>query len=189
MEDINWEPVIRGCVLIAGDINAHSPMWNPHCHQKQNTSILEDIIDQYGLLINNEPGRSTRPMSQGISVIDLALSTAVLRPLTLWEISEKYPALSDHELILLRWEDIDVSLSQPNTAKATGWDIQGLIGDKDQLIKAKKAWVSKSCKRPILDQKCNSSALDQEVKWIEDTLTDLLNKYSKIIRVTSYSKR
>ena len=25
--------------------------------------------------------------------------------------------------------------------------------------------------------------------WIEDTLTDLLNKYSKIMRVTSYSNR
>lgn len=73
------------------------------------------IIDQYGLLINNEPGRSTRPTSQEISVIDLALSTAELGPLTLWEVPEEYPALSDHELILLRLEDIDMGLYQPNT--------------------------------------------------------------------------
>ena len=125
--------------MIAGDINTHSPVWNPYCHQKQNASVLEEIIDEYGLLVNNEPRRSTWPVSQGISVIDLALSTAALGPLTLWETPEEYPALSDHELILLRWEDIDHSLSQSNTGRTTGWDIQGLIGDKNQFSKAKEA--------------------------------------------------
>ena len=102
------------------------------------------LVDQFGLLINNEPGRSTRPISQGISVIDLALSTAELGPLTLWEIPKEYPALSDHELILLRWENIDMGLSQPNIGKATGWDIRGLIENKDQLSKARKKWVTQS---------------------------------------------
>ncbi len=41
------------------------------------------MIEEYGLLVNNEPGHSTRPLSQGISVIDLALTTAALGPLTL----------------------------------------------------------------------------------------------------------
>ena len=85
--------------------------------------------------------------------------------------------------------DMDVSLSQPNTGRATGWDIQGLIGDKEQLSKAKEAWVIQSRERPILDQTCNRSTLDLEVEWIEDTLTDLLNKYDKIMQVTPYSKR
>ncbi len=33
LEDIKWDSVIRGRVLIAGDINAHSPIWNPQCHR------------------------------------------------------------------------------------------------------------------------------------------------------------
>ena len=111
LEDINWGPVIRGQVLITGNMNAHSPVWNPHCYQRQNASVLEDIIDHYGLLVYNKPGCSTRPLSQKISVIDLAISTVTLRPLTLWEIPEDYLVLLDHELILLRWKDIDVSLS------------------------------------------------------------------------------
>lgn len=45
LEDINWGSVIRGRVLIAGDINAHSPVWKPHYHQKQNACVLEKIID------------------------------------------------------------------------------------------------------------------------------------------------
>lgn len=135
LEDVNWEPIIRGRSLIS-----HSPVWNPHCHMRQNASVSEELIDKFHLLINNEPGRSTRPISQGISVIDLALSTAELGPLTLWEIPEEHPAISDHELILLRWEDIDIGLSQPNAGKATGWDVQGLIDNKDQLQKAQQEW-------------------------------------------------
>ena len=97
-------------------MNTYSPIRNPHCYQRQNASVLEEIIDHYGFLVNNESGHSTRPIGQAISVIDLALSTAALGPLTLWEIPEEYPTLSDHELILLRWEDIDVSLSPSNTS-------------------------------------------------------------------------
>lgn len=70
-------------------------------------------------------------MSREISVINLALFMAALGPLTLWKILEKYPALSDYKLILLYWEDINISLSQSNTGKATRWDIQSLIGDKN----------------------------------------------------------
>lgn len=84
-------------------------------------------------------------------VINLVLSTVALGPLALWEISEDYLAVSDHKLILLRWEIIDVSLSQSNPDKAIGWDIQGLMRDKNQLNKAKKTWVTESRKRLILD--------------------------------------
>ena len=117
--------------MIAGDINAHSPIWNPHCHKTQNASILEELIDKFSLLINNKPGYPTCPTSQGISVINLALSIVKLGPLTLWEIPKEHPALSDHELILLRWEDADIGLSQLKRGKATGWDIQSLIDNKD----------------------------------------------------------
>lgn len=120
LEDINCKPVIQSRVLITGDINAYSPVWNLHCHKKQNASVLEESIDQFGLLINNKPGCSTWPISQGISVIVLAIFMAERGPLTLWGIPEDYRALSDYKLILLRWENMDVSLSQPNTSRAIG---------------------------------------------------------------------
>ncbi len=109
--------------------------------------------------------------------------------MSLWEIPKEYPALSDHELIPLRWDEIDVGLSQQNTGRATGWDIQGLIDDKDQLQKAHQQWIAKSHDRPLLLSSCTCLELDQEVKWIENTLTAILDTYSKIMRVTSYSKR
>lgn len=84
-------------MILAGDINAYSFMWNPHYHQKQNVSILEEIIDQYHLLVNNKPGRATWPSSQEILVIDLALFTVELGPLTLWKFQKSilhYPIMS-----------------------------------------------------------------------------------------------
>lgn len=69
LEDIRRESVIRNRVLIAGDINAHSPIWNPHCHRRQNATILEEFIERFGLLINNKPGRATCPSSHTISIL------------------------------------------------------------------------------------------------------------------------
>ncbi len=120
LEDIEWGPVIRGRVLIARDINNHSQVWNLHCHRRQNAAILEEHIDKFSLLINNEPECAICPSSQTISVIDLALSTVDLDPLTLWEIPEECPVLSDHELIVLCWEDIDQNVTKFSTSRITG---------------------------------------------------------------------
>lgn len=85
-------------------MNAHSPMWNPHCRQKQNAGPLEELIETYKLLVNNDTGFPTRPGSQGLSIIDLALTSPDLGLLRVWEIPKEYPSLSDHELIVLEWD-------------------------------------------------------------------------------------
>ncbi len=59
---------------MTGDINTHSPIWNPDCNRRKNAPVWEELIDQFGLIINNEPGQSTRPTSQRVSVIDWALT-------------------------------------------------------------------------------------------------------------------
>ncbi len=51
---------------MAGDVNVHSPVWNSHCHRRQNTTILEDIIEQFGLLINNKSERAARFLSREV---------------------------------------------------------------------------------------------------------------------------
>ena len=53
--------------------------------------------------------------------------------MTLWEIPEEYPSLSDHELILLRWEDISYNLPEKTEAAPIGWDIQGLVQSPEKL--------------------------------------------------------
>lgn len=94
LEDITWDKVIRGRVLLLGDVKAHSPVWNPHCRRRKNAKALEDLIVKFDLLINNKSGWTTRPASTGVFIIDLSLSTIESGFLTLWEIPEEYPSLS-----------------------------------------------------------------------------------------------
>ncbi len=54
---------------------------------------------------------------------------------------------------------------------------------------AKAEWILEAQDRPILQNLCRKEDLDQEVEWIESTLTEILNKNCKLVRVTSYSKR
>lgn len=189
LEDILWDQVIRGRVLLLGDMNAHSPIWNSHCQIRKNSKPLEDLIEKFDFFINNEPGRTTRPASKGISIIDLAFSTTELGFLTLWEIPEEYPSLSDHELILLRWEDISYTLPDKEVAAPTGWDIQGLIDSPEKLQSAYRDWLSRSQARSLVGITSSQRDLDEEVGWLEENLADGFNTHAKIIRVTSFSKR
>lgn len=100
IQDICWNLVIRGHVLLVGDINAHSSTWNLHYIRQQNAALFEELINKFELIVNNKTDFATQPVSQGISIIDLAPSIGNLRPLTLWEISEEYLSLSNHELML-----------------------------------------------------------------------------------------
>ena len=69
-------------MLIVGDMNAHSPIWNLNCHIEKNARPLKELIDNYELIVNNDPDYATCPSSQGtVSIIDLALSSPKLGPL------------------------------------------------------------------------------------------------------------
>ena len=81
IQDICWSLVIRGRVLIVGDMNAHSSIWNPHCQQNVNAGPLEEIIESYELIVNNDTDFPTCSSSPGISIIDLAFTSPELGPL------------------------------------------------------------------------------------------------------------
>ena len=123
IQDIRWRSVIRGRVLIVGDMNAHSPVWNPHCHQRQNAGPLEELIETYELLVNNDTDCPTRLGSRRISIIDLALTSPGLGLLWVWEIPKEHLSLSDHELILLEWEDLEIEGQEKQQSVKHGWSI------------------------------------------------------------------
>ena len=183
LEDIMWDRVIRGRVLFLGDVNAHSPVWNPHYRRRDNAKPLEDLIEKFDLLINNKLGRTTRPASTGVSVIDLALSTVELGFLTLWEVPEEYPSLSDHELILLRWDDMSNNSPEKGVAEPTRWNIQGLRSP-DDLESAHVNWIDRSKSRSFLDQTPDRKDLDEEVDWLEKNLAEVLDTH-KTYRMTA----
>lgn len=75
--------MIQGRVLLLGDVNTHSPVWNLYCQRKQNAKSLKDLIEKFDLLINNKLGRIIKSVSAGVSIIDLVLLIIELSFLTL----------------------------------------------------------------------------------------------------------
>ena len=61
--------------------------------------------------------------------------------------------------------------------------------DKELFLKAKRDWEEKSLLRPNLSCLSSKRELDFEVKWFETALEVWLDKFAKITKVTSYSKR
>lgn len=168
IEDMSWQSLIKRRVLIVGDMNAHSSMWNPHCHKRQNAGPLETLIETYELFINNDPDYATRPSSGGISIIDLALTSPQLGPLRVWEIPEEYPS---HELILVEWEEMEEEKSRSQQGSSTGWNIQKPLDDEQLFSTARTAWIEEGIGRPYLSIESSMQDLDGEVEWFEAKLS------------------
>ncbi len=71
--------------------------------------------------------------------MDLALTSPELGQLPVWEIPEEYPLISDHELILLRWDQVAHQNSTLSLGTPTGWIIQKLLEDENLFGAAKTA--------------------------------------------------
>lgn len=190
IEDMSWQSLIKHRVLIVGDMNAHSTMWNPHCHKRQNAGPLETLIETYELFVNNDLDYATRPSSGGISIVDLALTSPQLGPLRVWEIPEEYLSLFDHELILVEWDEMEEEKSRFQQGSSTGWSIQNLLDDEQLFSTARTAWIhEEGIGRPYLSIESSMQDLDDEVEWFEAKLSQLLDRHAKITRVGAYSKR
>ena len=190
IEDITWNTLLRGRAVLLGDFNAHSPAWNPLISRRIDAGPLEQLIKDYNLILNNEPGAITRPGKDNRgSIIDLTFTTEELGPLELWAIETEWPTPSDHELIVLEWTDIDNIPIIPNKGEITGWDIDKLKQDPETYEKAKEKWRYLALYRPIIDYNSQKEDLESEAIWIEESLTKILNQFAKPLRITAFSKR
>lgn len=163
-------------------------MWNPRCHQQQNASPLEELIERYELLLNNDTDFPTRPASRGVSIIDLALTSPDLGLLRVWEIPEEYPSLSDHEFILLEWEDIGLGCHENQQLAMTGWSIKNLLQDKGLWQAAKDEWQRINLGHDYLSHLSTKEDLEKEVEWFQSKIVELLDKHAKLPILVPISK-
>ena len=56
IEDINWNIILRGRAILLRDFNAYNPAWNPLITTRIRAGPLEQIIEDYDLILNNESG-------------------------------------------------------------------------------------------------------------------------------------
>lgn len=99
-----------------------------------------------------------------MSIIDLALTSLDLGPLRVWEIPEEYLSLSDHELILVEWEDIETQGRGNKQAAMTRWNIKNLLEDNKLLQAAKDEWNKASEDQGHLGLLCTKEELDNVEK-------------------------
>lgn len=74
MDSMNWRRVIEGRTILAGDFDARSPAWDPWVERRCNAGPTEQLIEEHGLIINNND-QQTRHGKKCRSSINLTLST------------------------------------------------------------------------------------------------------------------
>ena len=190
IEDIDWNLLIQDRKILLDDFNAHSPIWNPLISTRIETRSLEEIIEKFDLILNNEPGIITRTNARkNQSIIDLTFTSTAIELLNSWIIEEKYFTSSDHELIVFEWLYLELNQLKSRSQEITGWNIQKLEKDEKQLNQAYSYWQEISKNQPLIDEFSMEEDLEDEANWIEKSLTKTLDLFVKPIRITAFSKR
>ena len=183
-------------VIVAGDINACSKMWNPRTTRPRNNAFWVQLIQERELVIWNSEEETRMGAGAGIhSIIDLTLSSpeVVLN----WSMA---PATgSDHEL--LHWEVLGAaSLGDATSTAMTGWDISrwDLKGKKDKeeanAAAAKRAQAQECYRRGVGASAvlADDSTLEEvytAVVILREAMVGTLDQHARSKRWCSRSKR
>ena len=187
--------------IVAGDMNAHSRMWNARVSNtvnRSNATFWEGLIENNALTIwNTEDATRLGKGATNHSIIDLTLST---RNLELnWAIAEEEEATgSDHETII--WEVLGCGTSNSGTsAETTGWDIgswdprgkdeKGREKAEKKRREAREAFIRLSGDSGPLDDASTVEQVDVEAVALRTAMTATLNEHARHRRWCSRSKR
>jgi len=119
-----WTEIARHRrVIVAGDMNAHSKMWNPMATRNRNHAFWEQLINEENLLVwNTEEATRMGPGMEIHSIINLTLSSPNME--LNWYLLGEEATGSDHELIA--WEVLGTPDPEDGTSmETTGRDISG----------------------------------------------------------------
>jgi len=145
-------------VIIAGDMNAHSRVWNGRATGRKNAYFWEKLIKEEVLVVWHTEG-TTRQGGPNHSIIDLTLTSLNLD--LNWGIAaDKDTTGSDHEVIV--WEVLGQGALGGVSNDTTGWDISGCMtaGKSGDLLKAAEkksgearvAYLRAANRTPLLDE-------------------------------------
>jgi endonuclease/exonuclease/phosphatase family metal-dependent hydrolase len=188
---LNWSNVIAPRTLLAGDFNAHSPVWNPRCRESTDASFLEQMIEKHDLVVwNDDRATFHREGCDNHSIIDLTITTPDL-PLSEWTLEEDVDATgSDHRMILFTLTLLEQDAHQQATSQViTGWKISEM--SEDEHSAAEKEWKTRAMGRPLVTSQwpVTPETIEAEALWLSETAYAVLNAHAKPKRVCARSKR
>jgi len=142
----NWKAITRHSqVIITGDMNAHSQMWNGRATSRQNAPFWENLISDQSLVVWNSE-EATQVGGDNHSIIDLTLSSPGDK--LNWSIDSEEATGSDHEVIM--WEILGGTPNSRDSSKeVTGWDIRVWSGagksEEEQKAAREKEVAAQQC--------------------------------------------
>ena len=81
----------------------------------------------------------------------MTFTSTAIGLLNSWTIEEEYSTLSDHELIVFEWLDLDLNQSKSCNQETTGWNIKNLQENEKQLNLTYSHWQEISKNRSLID--------------------------------------
>ena len=195
---VQWDNVMRHSrVIVAGDMNAHSLMWNPKAGSRQNAVFWENLITEHALVIwNSEEATRMGARASNHSIIDLTLTSPSLE--LKWRIAQEEEATgSDHEVIV--WEVPGrIAGSQETSKETTGWDVSGWDrsgkSEEGQAAAQVKRAVAQQCflravgKTAVLDDTSSKEQVEAAVVALREAMVGTLDEHARKKRWCSRSK-
>lgn len=199
----NWSAVAKSArVVIAGDMSAHSRMWNAQATRRRDAAFWEKLIEDEALVIwNSEEATRSSPEATYHSIIDLTLSSPNIE--LNWSIAgEKEATGSDHEVI--QWEVIENTVGRGGTnQETTGWDISGwsAVGKTGEAKEAteQKRTAARECflraanrvpsPESRSDDASTATQVDGVAESLREAMTGTLDEHTMKKRWCSRSKR
>jgi len=172
-------------LIIAGDINAHSPMWNSRCQRRSHyTGFWENLFEEL-VIWNEEEATRHSSNARNHSIIDVTASTPGIELERAIGGAEEATG-SDHEVLFWRL----LGEGTPITGGSSmGWNVADLRADKDKLKEARSHWLQKAGNRAPFPEAPSAEEVEDEAMWIHLSMAETLNTFAKKRRVCARSKR
>lgn len=108
--------------------------------------------------------------------------------LNTWDNHEELSTPPDHQVVVCDLQNLYEMVGGMGTSqKVIKWSIKTL--SKDDRKKAAAAWHSTAAGRLRMRENSEEEDIEQEVDWIEATLTATLDSHTTVLRVTALSKQ
>jgi len=193
-----WTEIARHVrVIIAGDMNAHSKVWNLMTTRNRNHIFWERLISEENLLVwNTEEATRIELTAKIHSIIDLTLSSPNVE-LHWCPLGEEATG-SDHELIA--WDMLGAPDPRADTStETTGWDISGWDPTKEseeednkkaeeRRAKARECYLVGLGRTPILSDNSTKEQVTEAAGSLREAMTVTLDKHARKKRWCSRSK-
>jgi len=193
-----WTEIARHRrVIIAGDMNTHSKVWNPRATRSRNHTFWERLIEEEDLFVwNTDEATRMGPGAENHSIIDLTLSSPNME--LNWCLLGEEATESDHELIA--WEVLGTPDPRADTSmETTGWDISGWDPAREseeeekkkaegRRAKARECYLAGVGRTPILSDESTKEQVTEAAGSLRESMTMTRDEHARKKRWCSRSK-